>query len=169
MSKDDTEKRMQRLREAKLEAERERDLCLEQLAASHKESRIKSIRLKSIRGRLRLARQALLGKHNKVRNNAFHIATKSIRLAKRNSELNSRVDELINDCTRLQKTIDTFKAAEGIHTCPKCGKDRPVDCFPLEPRFVVGRDFARCRICTSQRVREIHAKKHHRQRHEGDE
>lgn len=169
MSKDDTEKRMQRLREAKLEAERERDLCLEQLASSQKENSIKSIKIKSIHGRLRLARQALHGKPNKIRNNAFRIATRSIRLKKRNKELDERIDELTNDCKRLQKTIDTFKAAEGIHTCPKCGQDRPIDSFPLEPRFVVGRDFARCRVCTAQRVTDIRAKKLSRQRHGSDE
>lgn len=161
MPKDDREIRIRRLREAKLEAERERDEYRQELSVSRKECRLGSIKLKSISGRLRLATQAIHGKASKVRKNAFLIATKSIRQRKRIKELEKRIDELTSDRDRLQETIDTLKTAEGLHKCPKCGHKRPFDCFPLEPRFVIGRDLRRCRICTSRRVTEIHAKKVH--------
>lgn len=161
MLKDDSEKRLVRLREAKLEAERERDECRQQSKALRDEFRLCSVRLKSISGRLRLARQAIYGKASKIRKNAFLIATKSIRLKNRIKELESRIDELTSDRDRLQKTIDTLKTAEGLHKCGTCGHKRPFDCFPLEPRFVIGRDLKRCRVCTSNRVIKINAKKYH--------
>lgn len=169
MSKDDTEKRMQRLREAKLEAERERDLCLEQLKSSHVERLAGTIKLKSVRYRLRLARMALHAKRDTVRKKAYFLATRTIRLKKRYGETIARIKQLTKDNDQLQDAIDRLKMAAGPHKCPQCKQLREFDNFPKEPRFVLGRDLSKCKSCDSKRVRQLQVKRLHRQQHGEEE
>lgn len=169
MLKDDCHKRLRRAREAKLLAERERDDCLMQMDEYRAEILSGSVKLKSIRYRLRLARMALHAKRDTVRKRAFFLANHTIRLKRRNRELMARLDELTADNDRIQDTVDQFRMAQGLQKCPVCKQKRSFDSFPKEPRFTLGRNLSQCKSCDSKRVRELQTKRLHRQQHGEEE